>query len=161
MKKTGFALLAAFALGSTQAMAVPFTEIGDAGSLSPQYAGTDITSITGSTGSGDLQDLFSFTWGGGQFEAATNGLFGSSRDFDTMLFLFDNAGNFITSNDDTSGPNGSFGSQISANLGAGDYQLGITGYGVAVDDSSNVVLYDAQDTSGAGFEFGNGSGAFC
>jgi len=159
MKKTGFALLAAFALSSTQAMAVPFTEIGDAASLSPQYAGTDVTSITGSTGSGDLQDLFSFTWGGGQFEAATNGLFGSSRNFDTMLFLFDDAGTFISSNDDTTGPNGSLGSYISANLGAGDYQLGITGYGDATDDTGASLTYDAQDASGNGFQYGSGSGA--
>jgi len=157
MKKTGFALLAAVALSSTQAIAVPFTEIGDAASLSPQYAGTDITSITGSTGSGDLQDLFSFTWGGGQFEAATNGLFGSSRNFDTMLFLFDNAGTFITSNNDAA--LGDLGSHISANLGAGDYQLGITGYGFATDDTGAVLRYDAQDASGNGFEFGSGSGA--
>jgi len=152
MKKTEFALLAALALGSTQAMAIPFSEVGDAGSLSAQYAGTDITSITGSTGAGDSEDLFRFTWGGGQFEAATNGLFGSSRDFDTMLFLFDNAGTFITSNDDTSGPSdgavgNSFGSYISANLGAGDYLLGISGW-------SN----DALNGSGQEFRTQNATG---
>jgi len=133
MKNIGLALVAAFALSSTQAMAVPFTEVADAGSLvgSAQYAGTNITSISGSTSPGDLQtpgdyeDLFRLSVGDGLFEAATTGLFGSSRSFDTMLFLFDSSGTFITANDDSGG---SFGSYISATLVAGDYLLGISGF---------------------------------
>ena len=147
MKNIGLALVAAFALSSTQAMAVPFTEVADAGSLvgSAQYAGTNITSISGSTSPGDLQtpgdyeDLFRLSVGDGLFEAATNGLFGSSRDFDTMLFLFDSSGTFITANDDS----GSLGSYISATLVAGDYLLGISGF-------SN----DALNGTGEVFRFG-------
>ena len=149
MKNIGFALIAAFALSAGQAMAVPFTETTDAGSLptsipGPVDAGTNVTSITGSTGGTipgtndtDYQDLFSFYWDGGLFEAATNGLFGSSRDFDTMLFLFNNDGTFITGNDDSFSPLDTYdpgtgpdyyGSYISEDLAAGDYLLGISGF---------------------------------
>ena len=141
MKNIGLALVAAFALSSTQAMAVPFTEVADAGSLvgSAQYAGTNITSISGSTSPGDYEDLFRLSVGDGLFEAATTGLFGSSRSFDTMLFLFDSSGTFITANDDS----GSLGSYISATLVAGDYLLGISGF-------SN----DALNGTGGVFRFG-------
>ena len=157
MKKLGLTLIAALALSSTQAMAIPlstdFTEIGDAGELIGQATngpGTNITSISGTTGvdEGDYADLFSFNWSGGLFEAATNGLFGSSRDFDTMLFLFNSDGSFITGNDDTSGPSdglvgNSWGSYISADLTTGDYLLGISGWS-----------YDPLNAAGADFRYG-------
>ena len=157
MKKFGLTLLAALALSSTQAMATAistdFVEIGDAGELVGQptnSVGTSITSIEGhiiGEVDQDYADLFSFNWTGGLFEAATNGWFGSSRDFDTMLFLFNGNGTFITANDDTSGPNGSWGSYITYNLGAGDYLLGISGF-------SN----DALNGSGQEFRTQNATG---
>jgi len=141
-------------------MVMPYTEIPDADSLpaDAQYAGANVTSITGSTGAGDYQDLFRFTWDGGLLEAATNGLLGSSCDFDTILFLFDSTGLYITSNRYNRGPDGLAGSYISANLSAGDYLLGITGYGFAISDSGGVLIYDARDASGKGFQHDNGSG---
>jgi len=146
MKKLAFALIASLAIVSQAALATAYTEAGDAGSLpsTAQNAGSGVTSISGSTSTNtDTEDLFKFSWDGGLFEAATNGLFGSSRSFDTMLFLFDGSGNFITANDDTSGPNGSLDSYISASLSAGDYLLGISGF-------SN----DALNGSGSAFRFG-------
>ncbi len=113
MKKIGFALIAAFALSSAQALAVPvYIENPDADVFggSPQYAGTDITSITGTIGGGDVEDLFSFSWSGGLFDAT------SLSALNTTLFLFDEFGALIDSN----------GSNASAPLTNGDYLLGIS-----------------------------------
>jgi len=160
MKKLGFTLIAAFALSSAQALAVPFTETPDAGSTigsAQDIAGTNITTITGSTGSGDTEDLFSFSWGGGLFEAATNGLFSSDRSFDTMLFLFDGAGNFIVGNDDS----GSLGSYISDTLVAGDYLLGISGFAnEAEDGAGDGFLFEGGSGALAGWEGGGGTGTY-
>jgi len=122
------------------ANATPVNELGDAGSLtgSAQTIGAGVSTITGSTGPNDTEDLYGFTWGGGLFEAATNGLFGSSRDFDTMLFLFDSAGTFIAANNDTfDGINFNLGSLISETLVAGDYFLGISGFSNDAENSLN------------------------
>jgi hypothetical protein len=145
MKKLAFALIASLTLASQAALATPYTEQpdhSDAGSLpgTAQTIGSGVTSISGSTGTdGDTEDLFRFTWDGGLFQAATNGDLGSTITFDTMLFLFDGSGNFITANDDAPYP----GSFISATLTAGDYLLGISGW-------SN----DALNGSGSAFRFG-------
>ena len=123
MKNIGFALIAAFALSSTQAMAVPVYEgIVDTcpsptSGCSIQDAGTNVTSITGSTSArdGDYQDLFSLDWGGGLFEAS----FDSANDFvGSMLFLFNSTGGLIAYDSNA----------ISETLGAATYQLGVAGY---------------------------------
>ena len=118
-----------------------FIESGDTGSLvgSAHIVDAGTTHIRGGTGGADREDLFAFGWAGGLFQAATNGAFASSRTFDTMLFLFDAAGTFITANDDF----GNLGSRISANLAAGTYYLGISGW-------SN----DARNAASGDFRFG-------
>lgn len=127
MKFLRAALAAVSVLVTSAAFALPVSESGDAGSLigSAQLIGGNVTSISGVTGGSDREDLYRFNWGGGLFQASTNGSFGSSRSFDTMLFLFGGNGLFITANDDSAGGLGSF---ISASLSAGEYLLGISGY---------------------------------
>lgn len=142
MKFLRAALATLSVLATSAAFALPVSESGDAGSFigSAQLIGGNVTSISGATGGNDREDLYRFNWGGGLFQASTNGSFGSSRNFDTMLFLFGGNGLFITANDDSAGGLGSF---ISATLGAGEYLLGISGF-------SN----DALNVSGQEFRFG-------
>ena len=142
MKKFGLALIAAFALSSTQAMAVPVTDYiegtggtGDAsGSLiTPQDAGADITSITGTIGTAgdDYEDLFSFSWSGGLFDAT------SVSSLNTMLFLFQSDGTLIDAN------------IIYENLVAADYLLGISLSGNnAMLDAGKLSYWDRDGTRG-------------
>lgn len=127
MKYLRTAVAVVSVLATSVAFALPVSESGDAGSLigAAQLIGGNVTSISGATGGNDREDLYRFNWGGGLFQASTNGSFGSSRNFDTMLFLFGGNGSFITANDDSAGGLGSF---ISATLGAGEYLLGISGF---------------------------------
>ena len=103
-----------------------FSERGDAGSLvgTAQTIEGGSTSISGRTEGADHEDLFRFFWHGGVFQAATDGRFGSSANFDTMLFLFDGSGSFIAANDDSIERQ----SFLSANLLSGTYLLGISGF---------------------------------
>lgn len=164
MKKIGLALITAFALSSPLAMAVPFTETPDAGSLvgsAQDVAGTNITSISGSTSAndGDYEDLFSFYWGGGLFEAATDSRFGpTTTNFDTMLFLFDGAGTFIAADDDAGAGLTSY---ISETLAAGDYLLGISGYANEAENGTPTgFLFEGGSGTLAGWEEGGGTGAY-
>jgi len=113
-----FLTMSAFAL-SVPANALVVNEVGDAGQLvgSEQVVAAGTTTITGYL-SGDA-DLYGFGWGGGSLTIDT---LGSS--IDTQLFLFDSTGAGIFANDDTYG----LLSEVSGNLAAGDYLIGISSY---------------------------------
>jgi len=120
---------------SSNAFAIPFTEIPDAGQtlLDAQDVGGGVDVITG-TVYGDA-DLFSFNWGGGAFDVNTAGSTG-----DTQLFLFDNAGLGVWGNDDWISYSGA--SYIEdINLAAGKYYIGVSAYN-----------YDPYSTSGFMFD---------
>lgn len=79
------------------------------------------TTIFGTLHNDDGADVYGFYWGGGEFSAGTQG-----SDFDTMLSIYDSAGNLLAFNDDLI-ENGRI-SFASINLPEGDYLLGITYY---------------------------------
>lgn len=116
--------IASAALIASQAMAAPYSEIGDAGQTraSAQDLGAGINVISGNVAS-NTADLYAFNWGGGSFTADTLG-----SNFDTELWLFDALGNGVWGNDDLSYTNNR--SRITtASLAAGEYFIGISGYG--------------------------------
>ena len=159
MKTIHILLAATIASLTTNSWAAAFNEIGDAGSLigSAQTVNAGTTQIIGNTSINDREDLYRFSWGGGFFQAATNGSFSSSRNFDTMLFLFDSVGTFIIANDDTSGPNGGLGSYISANLLMGDYLLGISGFS---NDARNAANQDFRNGASGILDHWQGGGNY-
>ncbi len=114
---------AAASLAISSAWAVPYTEVGDAGQslATAQFLGAGIDRIRGDVTAGTA-DMFGFYWGGGLFEVDTIG-----SNFDTQLFLFNESGMGVFANDDIS-----FGNRRSrledADLAAGTYFLGISGY---------------------------------
>ena len=114
-----FLTMSAFAL-SVPANALVVNEVGDAGQLvgSEQVVAAGTTTITGYLNG--AADLYGFGWGGGNLTIDTLG----SAISDTQLFLFDSTGAGVFSNDDTYG----FLSEISGNLAAGDYLIGVSSY---------------------------------
>lgn len=102
------------------AHATLYSEVADAGitAETAEYIPWKTTIIYGVLHNDDGADVYGFEWGGGYFEANTEG-----SDFDTMLSLFDYSGSLIAFNDDF----GPF-SQISWELDAGSYFLGVTFY---------------------------------
>jgi hypothetical protein len=116
--------VAVIALGTTvKVQAATFTESGDAGQTfsSAQNVGGGIDVIQGNVSSNSDADLFSFSWGGGLFNATTLG--GAS--FDTMLQLFSSSGTILTQNDDSAG---TLQSTLNVALAAGNYFLGISSW---------------------------------
>ena len=111
-----------------KAEAAMLTESGDAGqtlataqSLGPISYLPDSTIISGGIGTNNDADLFSFSFAGGNLLATT---FGAT--FDSVLSLFDSAGNLIALNDDDP-----FSLQSSFSvfgLAAGNYFVGISSY---------------------------------
>jgi len=138
------------ALGfSTQAQAISFTEVGDAGDLlgTAQIINGNgsITDISGATSSAnnDFVDLFQINLDGGFFSASTVG----GSDFDTSLFLFDSNGDVLLSNDDDEFDFPE--STISGNgLLAGIYYLGITGFNNLPIDAFSSIINDPAEFGG-------------
>jgi hypothetical protein len=98
-------LASALVLTAQQAMAITHTEIGDAPSLPPGQAPVGsgaLDSISGSLGTGDLEDLYRICVIGNTFSATTIG----GATFDTQLFLFAENGEGVAqgtvANDDSS-----------------------------------------------------------
>lgn len=110
-------------LGAQNVSAVTYTEIGDAGySLATaQTVANGTTAISGSLGTNDPVDIYRFSWGGGYLQVDTQG----SADFDSMLFLFDLAGNRLAFNDDYPF---CCQSQTGANLAAGEYLVAVDNF---------------------------------
>jgi hypothetical protein len=124
---TAGAALIALGIGGT-AQAATFTESGDAGQTlnTAQNVGGGINVIQGNIFPFNDADLFSFSWGGGLFNATTVG----GANFDTILQLFDFSGTILAQNDDTFIPPFTFslGSTLNQVLDAGNYFLGISSY---------------------------------
>lgn len=140
MKKIGI-LLALMAF--TTASNAVYMEAGDTGELtgSAQAVG-GVSSIVGSLGSNGDVDLYSFEWSGGDLTIDTFTNFG---DFDTQLHLFDGAGFGIGENDDSvNGP--SLSSQISLNLAAGNYFIGITDFNQDALDINGLDVFGFTNT---------------
>ncbi|AFY37562.1 hypothetical protein Lepto7376_1205 [[Leptolyngbya] sp. PCC 7376] len=136
-------------LGFTHsAQALSFTEVDDAGELlgTAQVIGGSgaITEISGNTDfdANDFADLFKISLDGSFFSATTET---TSTDFDTALFLFDSTGDVVLSNDDIDFDNFVVESEISGNLAAGIYYLGITGSGYLPEDAFGSVINDPTD----------------
>ena len=123
-------------------------EIDDAGDLvsTAQSITTSVSSISGNILDGATADLYGFSWEGGLFQVATDTSFDSTAEMDTMLWVFDEFGSFIWSNDDHV-MNSNSGSYISISLAAGKYFIGISGW-------PNEALNDA----GEGFRFDGATG---
>jgi hypothetical protein len=119
---TAGAALIALGIGGT-AQAATFTESGDAGQTlnTAQNVGGGINVIQGNIFFPNDADLFSFSWGGGLFNATTVG----GANFDTILQLFDFSGTLLTQNDDSQG---TLGSTLNQFLDAGNYFLGISSF---------------------------------
>jgi hypothetical protein len=122
------------ALFAASAHAIAYNEIGDAGQLpgTAQAIGA-ADSIVGNITPGTDVDLFSFFWGGGVLTLDT---FGTG--FDTQLHLFDSAAMGIGENDDAGG---TLQSEISLNLGAGQYFIGISAFNNDALDAVNNALF--------------------
>ncbi len=123
--------IAALVAVAGSANAQVYNEVGDATDTPPGQSVTNgTTSILGFTDGVD-SDVYGFSWGGGILTIDT---FGTA--YDTQLHLFDIAGNGIGENDDSVNGAG-LDSQISLDLGAGIYLIGITEFN-----------NDAQDVGG-------------
>ncbi|OAG26812.1 DVUA0089 family protein [Thermodesulfatator autotrophicus] len=129
MKKWLFLSVWLFLVMTSRSYAVLFQEIGDAGKTldTAILVAEGTTQINGYLEFPDAfnnlagADLFTFWWGGGSFEAVTSG----QGDF--QLFLFDQYGRGLWSNDDISQLN--LNARISdPDLAPGIYYLGISSY---------------------------------
>lgn len=155
-----FGAMTAFA---SQSMASVMYEVGDAGETlgTAQAVAGGTSQIQGSV-SGDA-DLFSFFWGGGSFYVNTVG-----STFDSQLFLFDSTGAGVWGNDDGiafAGP-----AYISdANLAAGQYYLGVSGYNYDPYSASGLIfdsypydpVYGPNNTAPLSYwSGGSGSGSY-
>jgi hypothetical protein len=119
MKKIISASIAALlGLAAQQASATPYFESGDAGytASTAQTVASNTTSIQGALGNLDAVDIFKFTYSGGTLSVDSIG-----SNFDTMLYIFNLAGDLLAFNDDYYGLQ----SYVSATLNAGEYLLGI------------------------------------
>ena len=118
-----------------------FNEIGDATDTPPGQSVTNGTmTIVGNDG-GNEADVYGFSWGGGSLTMDT---FGST--FDTQLHLFDIAGNGIGENDDSSNGGSGLESQISLNLAAGSYLIGITSFNNDAQDAAGLDIFGFTNT---------------
>ncbi len=151
LKNASLAALSAVGLSLSfagTAQALSFNEMGNAGELLDTAqvigGGEPLTEINGSTsfGANDFADLFQFKTTGGFFSATTEG---GDTDFDTALFLFDKTGDVVLSNDDIDFDNFVVESEISGDLAAGIYYLGITGAGYLPTDGLGSIINDPID----------------
>lgn len=105
--------------------------------------------------------MYRFQWEGGLLEVATNGLFGSSTKFDTVLYILDEFGNYITHGDDYNLEEEGIGSYIQENLPAGTYHIAITGFLNAALNSEGRGLFKEGTTGPLAdwkhFTFGTGN----
>jgi hypothetical protein len=134
MNACSAALTVAITLVTFAARAIPYYEIEDAGELiaDAQFVGGGVDTIHGNLPDFRGADLFAFDWGGGAFVVDT---FGSTMP-DTMLFLFNAAGQGIWKNDQANGV--SWSQIIDPNLIAGHYVLGISPWNYfPTSDTSN------------------------
>ncbi|MEH2289726.1 MAG: DVUA0089 family protein [Nostoc sp.] len=123
LSTVGAAVITLGAAGTAQA--TTFTEVGDAGQTlnTAQNLPGSTNVIQGTISSSDDADLFSFSWGGGQFNATTVG--GTPFTFDTLLQLFDSSGTLIAENDDYQlTPQ----STLNRFVDSGEYLLGISSF---------------------------------
>lgn len=139
MTKIIASMIASMALISAAATAAPYLEQGDAGHTAlTQSVGNNTTSIHGNLGANDAVDIFKFKWNGGYFQA------NSYASFDTMLFIFNGAGNTLAFNDDYPY---CCNSQLGLDLVQGDYMLAINQY--SYNYGGNLAGFaDAGDMSG-------------
>ncbi|WP_375507295.1 DVUA0089 family protein [uncultured Nostoc sp.] len=124
LSTVGTAVIALGAAGTAQA--ATFTEVGDAGQTlnTAQNLLGGINVIQGTISPSDDADLFSFSWGGGQFNATTVG--GTPFTFDTILQLFDSSGTLIAQNEDDS--QSTLQSTLNLSVDSGEYLLGISSF---------------------------------
>ncbi len=139
--QSGIALTAFMFLAGTAANAQVFMEIGDATDTPPgQSVDNGTTSIIGFNAGNDA-DVYGFSWSGG---ILTIDSFGST--FDTQLHLFDIAGNGIGENDDSSNGGGGLESQISLDLAAGVYLIGMTAFNNDAQDAGGNDIFGFTNT---------------
>lgn len=126
------ATLASTGILTGQALAVTYTEVGDAGQTPATVQGTGaangvaLTAISGNLGSIADADLYRF-----QITSATAFSATTATTLDTALFLFTSTGVAIATNDDaagglTTGSSLAAGNSLYANLAVGTYFLGIS-----------------------------------
>lgn len=182
MSVLGAAIALVLGMSAQQAMAATFTEgPGDAPALAPgQTPGGfgALTSISGSTGTGDEEDLYRICVTGDSFSATTVG--GAS--FDTQLFLFSDNGTGVATghvaNDDTTStfqstlPSGGTPKTNGGTLTypPGVYYLGISAFDHDPRDATGNLIFPSEPFEGvfgpnpgagplaswAGFSFDNG-----
>lgn len=152
LPRTLSALLGSLALATASLDAQTYTEIGDAGQTlgSAQTTGATggqtLNTIFGTIGSGTDADLFMITLTAPTTFSATT-TFGGTTILDTALFLFNNLGQAIYTNDDANGvslqstlPGGT---SFTMSLAAGTYFIGISLSGNEPINLSNQLLFAA------------------
>ena len=166
VKPWSAALLAAVSFGTlwSTSRAQMYTEVGDAGDTlataqstggSSNPAGTAITSISGTIGTGTDADLYVVqintptTFSATTNNSVTNASFNNKLPLDTSLFLFNSAGVEVATNDDTNGTTVTStlaaGNPLYASLAAGIYYIGISISGNEPVNSANQLLFALSD----------------
>ncbi len=153
----GAAIVLVFGMSAQQALAVApaHIEFPDAPALAPGQTPTGsgpLTSISGSTGAGDQEDVYRICVTGNSFSATTVGGAG----FDTQLFLFDDDGTGVArgkvANDDTptnlqstlpTAPNAG-----TPSYPPGVYYLAISGYDHDPRDGSGALIFPSTPFTG-------------
>jgi hypothetical protein len=158
--------LAATFLSVAPAHAAAYTEVGDAGDLPGTVqvvsgaANTALTAINGTItatngiSEGDMYQIFISS--PTTFSATTTGFVIGANDFDTQLFLFTVAGKGIIANDDDGNSGGSQSTLPvgSFTLGAGVYDLLITGTGRNPGNASGAIFPSFVDGSDPSLVYG-------
>ncbi|MDQ7012603.1 MAG: DVUA0089 family protein [Planctomycetota bacterium] len=135
--------IAALVAVAGSANAQVFNEIGDATDTPPGQSVTNGTTSIMGTNMGADADVYGFSWGGGSL---TIDSFGGADGFDTQLHLFDGNGNGIGENDDSSNGGTGLESQISLNLAAGIYLIGITEFNNDAQDAGGNDIFGFTNT---------------
>lgn len=139
--KNVLAIAAVVAAAGAVANGQVYMESGDATDMTPgQSVSTFTTQIQGLTSDVSDADVYGFSWSGGVLTIDT---FGTA--YDTQLHLFDIAGNGIGENDDSVNGAG-LDSQISLDLPAGSYMIGITGFNQDALDGSGLDVFGFTNT---------------
>lgn len=132
-------IIALVAAVGAAANAQTFNEIGDAPDTPPGQSVTDGTTRIEGTDTGNDADVFAFRWGGGVLTIDT---FGTLYDTQLHLFFFDGTG--IGENDDAAA--GGLQSEISLDLAAGDYLIGITQFNKDALDAGGLPIFGFNNT---------------
>lgn len=135
--------IAALVAVAGAANAQVYNEMGDATDTPPGQSVTNGTTSIVGTNLGNDADVYGFSWGGGSLTMDT---FGGGGAFDTQLHLFDIAGNGIGENDDSGNGGSGLESQISLNLAAGSYLIGITSFNNDAVDAGNLPVFGFTNT---------------